>query len=62
MIDIKKITNGDGQGALSVEKNEKITRTVPSQSKIKFYIFYRPGRLAGSGRFFYIYYYIISSM
>ena len=29
-MDIKKFTNGGGQGALlSVQKNEKITRTVP---------------------------------
>ena len=33
MMDIKSFTNlggpGGGQGALSVQKNEKITRTVP---------------------------------
>ena len=29
MMDIKNLTNGVGQGALSVQKNEKITKTVP---------------------------------
>ena len=29
MMDIKNLTNGVGQGTLSVQKNEKITKTVP---------------------------------
>ena len=72
MMDIKIFTNGGGQGALSVHKNEKITRTVPilkSNSTYFSFIFSmmdiniftnwrcRVGRRVGD--FFLTYYYII---
>ena len=36
MMDITIFTAGEGQGALTVHKNEKITRTVSTHTKIKF--------------------------